>query len=168
MNKKENHIEQDVPKGYFDSLTDQIMSRVAADEASFLKNDKLKQLPFQTPEGYFEGLADNLIEKTSQKEAKVVQLWQRNVFKYAASIILLAGAFFLLTQVSQNNGSLDLLSELSDEEIIEYLSTDDVAIQVMIDQTEVMDDVLSELMADVAYDYSDLIDYEQEDFFFEQ
>ena len=167
-NNKDHKDQQQVPEGYFDSLTDKIMNRVEAEEASFLKNEKLKQLPFQVPENYFDELTTVIDNRLPTQEARVIKLWSTNLFRYAASLIIILSAAFFINQRFKSNSDLDLISQLSDDEVIEYLITDDVMIEEMLAQEEIMDDVLSDLMADVAYDYSEMIDYETEDLFFEQ
>lgn len=169
MNKnKDDKDQQQVPEGYFDSLTHKIMNRVEAEEASFLKNEKLKQLPYQVPENYFDELSIAVENKLPAHETKVVPLWSMRVYKYAASLIILFSATFFISQNFQSSAEEDLIGQLSDEEVIEYLITDDVMIEEMLSQEEIMDDVLSDLMADVAFDYSEMIDYETEDLFFQQ
>lgn len=167
-NNKDHKDQQQVPEGYFDSFTDKIMNRVEAEEASFLKNEKLKQLPFQVPENYFNELTAVIDNRLPTQETKVIKLWSTNLIRYAASLIIILSAAFFINQRFKSNSDLDLISQLSDDEVIEYLITDDVMIEEMLAQEEIMDDVLSDLMADVAYDYSEMIDYETEDLFFEQ
>ena len=169
MNKNKDHKDQhQVPKGYFDSLTEKIMNRVEGENKSLLENGKLKQLPFQVPKNYFDELSLILHNQHLNDETKEIKFWSTNVFRYAASLLIILSAAFIVIENRPSSNETDLIGQLSDEEVIEYLITDDVVVEEMFTQEDIMDDVLNDLMADVAFDYSDMIDYETEDLFFQQ
>ncbi|MCO6357477.1 hypothetical protein [Roseivirga pacifica] len=148
---------------YFSSFTDKVMNRVAAEEASFLKNDLLRELPFTVPEGYFEQFGSNLEASGKLKqEAKVIQLFQQNWLKYAASIAIIFTLGFLLIQ-SNSTANDAFLSDVSDESILGYLSEEGTSVEELIILDESMQIVLDDMLADVASNYEDVIDYDRID-----
>ncbi len=158
----------EVPVGYFEGLTDKIMDRVDMEQSILFSHPVLRELPYKTPSNYFEELTDQIERKTETSEVKVIPLWSQNWFKYAASFILILGAVFVLNQSINQEPETDLINQLTESEIIEYLSTEETGLDELLTQEEVMELVLDDMMADVAYNYSDLIDYEVDDLYFEQ
>lgn len=148
---------------YFDGFADKVMNRVAAEEASFLQNDLLKQHPFTVPEGYFDQFGKRLEASGKLKrEAKVVHLFQQNWLKYAASIAIIFTLGFLFIK-SNSSANDTFLNDVSDESIISYLSDEGTAVEDLVILDESMQTVLDDMLADVASTYEDVIDYDRID-----
>lgn len=166
--KQKNINPQKVPEGYFEGLTDKIMDRVELENSALLNDHSLKRLPFQVPEKYFDNLTDHIDQKSNRKEGKVVRLWAQQWLKYAASFLLFLSAAFVINQLTPQKSEVDILSQLTETEIIDYLSTQEVALDELLVEEEVIELVLDDFMAEIAYNYSDMIDFEVDDLYFEQ
>lgn len=162
MNKKKNISADQAPdKAYFDSLTDRIMERIELEESILYRNSRLKTLPFRTPEGYFEQLGNDLF-KIDQKEAKVIPLWSQNWVRYAAAAVILIFSVLFVTKPFEATTPQSYLGEIPEEVLIEYVAQEETAIDELFINEEVMNAVLDEMMADIAYTYEDLIDFEKD------
>ena len=166
--KKKNINPHEVPKGYFESLADKIMDRIELENSRLLNDPTLKELPFKIPQNYFENLIDQIEQQSGIKEVKVIRLWSQKWLKYAASFTLILSTALFINQLAPQRSELDILSQLTEAEIINYLSTEKTALDELLAQEEIMELVLDDLMADIAYNYSDIINYEVEDLYFEQ
>ncbi|MFI1743741.1 hypothetical protein [Thalassobellus sediminis] len=105
-----------VPKDYFDTLEDAILSNI-----------KLKELSsdsgFKTPKDYFKTLEDRIIEKTSTKETpKVISLFNRRNLVYLSGV---AAAVLLLFNLSTFNNTTTWAS-LDTETVEEYMISGDL------------------------------------------
>ncbi|MGL4632168.1 MAG: hypothetical protein ACRCVT_13270 [Leadbetterella sp.] len=114
MNKKE-HLNQafSPPQGYFDDMEDQLLSKINLE-----KNLGKKEI-LSVSEGYFDKLEDSILEKTTLKSNTKPPRFNlsRNVWKYAASILVILGTtgyFFI------NHGG-SKIDDLSSQEISQYL-----------------------------------------------
>ncbi|WP_299556189.1 hypothetical protein [Seonamhaeicola sp.] len=162
MNKnKLDHIKESgfkVPKGYFDSLEDHIMSEL-----------KLKELTnstsgFKTPDTYFDALEDTILNKVSEeRETKVIRLFSRKTMVYAsgiaAAVLLLFGLLFFESKPSfddldnetvenyilnENIDSYEIASLLNEEDLIEenfveFTIDEDVVEDYIFDNLDVED-----------------------------
>lgn len=166
MSKKENHSASAAHhpgKAYFDSLTDRIMERVELEESVLFTDKRLKVLPFTTPEGYFDQLGKKILAETAV-ETKVIPLFARTWVRFAAAaaIVLIAIAGFVLSPTFSTNETEGYLSNIPDELLIDYVASDDNAIEELFIHEEVMEAVIEDMMADIAYKYEDLIDFEKD------
>src|SRR5688572_28074739 len=85
-----------VPAGYFESLTEMILLRIKAEEATSVDEELeilspfLKKIdktpPYTVPQGYFDTLKPE-IPSTVTREAKVVRISASRVFRYAAAAV---------------------------------------------------------------------------------
>jgi len=166
VTKKGKHIKinQEADKAYFDKLTDEIMNRVELEDSLLYRDSSLKALPFTTPDGYFDQLGDKMM--SNSVEPKVIPLYANTWLKYAAAVILLfvVAVFTLKPADTETN---NLLADISEDAIIEYASTEESALDELFLDEEVMEIVLDDLMADIAFTYEDMIDFEQGEFFSE-
>lgn len=101
-----------LPKDYFETLPDNVLKSIhtsglsAKDELaaiSPLLSSLKKENPYRVPEGYFEGLPATNQKETTQQPAKVVSLFSRTWFRYAAAavvtgVIILAGLQLFTTE----------------------------------------------------------------------
>lgn len=143
MNKDLKHIKSTgfkAPKGYFDTLEDEIISNIKLNDTL-----KIKSTGQKTPESYFDSLEDKVFERisNSNKDVKVVSLFSRKNMFYAASI---AAAIVLMIMVvvpsnpsfsnleletvehyifEEDYSSDEIAALLSDEELEEILFSED-------------------------------------------
>ncbi len=140
-----------VPENYFDHLSERILSKIVSAEnqkpASLdfgaLEESELgilvaipKQNVFQLPENYFEQFSvttESVTEKTetepNQQETKVIRLipgWARYAASVAAAIAILLTGYWFRPATTQTEDCTELLCNVSDEEILQYLETQDV------------------------------------------
>ncbi len=142
----------EAPENYFENLSEQILSKILYSEKqkpapldfSALEEGELgilaslpKENVFQLPENYFEQFSvtpvvpvETTVPKTDEKEAKVIRLipsWARYAASVAAAVlVLLGGYWFYPKNVTRADDCTELLCNLSDEEILQYLETQDV------------------------------------------
>ncbi|WP_051286174.1 hypothetical protein [Salinimicrobium terrae] len=104
---KENRLPYDktggfkVPEGYFQDFEARMMARVTQEEKAFGEN------PFRLPENYFEQLEDRIFEKLekSPKKGKVVPLFNRKIWSYAASVAAVVAILFT-SVIFNGNGEI--------------------------------------------------------------
>lgn len=98
LNKDEKPAKEtmQIPEGYFDTLSDNILSKIKEEEeANSRQSEVLAALKdknvFTVPDGYFEGLSDNILKKIHKPEAKVIPISQAKTWwKYAAAAVVTA------------------------------------------------------------------------------
>ena len=138
-----NHSQQ-VPSGYFDQLSDSILSKIKNAEKAALAGDYplldslKKENVYSVPEAYFENLSSGILAAIKPK-AKIISFTKSIWWKYAAAAffagIMLVSAFFIFNSGSKqssvyvaatqkyqtlkqiNNG----IATLPEDEIIQYL-----------------------------------------------
>lgn len=137
------------------------MDRVEMEESILFNDERLKVLPFKTPKGYFDRLGNDLLN-IDQKEVKVVPLWSQNWLRYAAAAVILIFSVILITKPFETTTPQSYLSEIPEEVLIEYVAEEETAIDELFINEEVMNAVLDEMMADIAYTYEELIDFEKD------
>jgi len=106
----------EVPQGYFDNLGADIETRIAVDRLkSLVSNDG-----FAVPVNYFEDLQLKTIAKT--KASGKVRFLQSNVYRYAAAacVTIVAGAALWLN-LGKHPSEQQQLAKISDQEIMNYL-----------------------------------------------
>jgi hypothetical protein len=159
-NNKHNDLGFKVPDGYFDNLTDRLLS---SHENS---SPVVEKHPFKVPDTYFETLENRILESTIDKP--VVQLesdhpaWIKPLLAVAA-IVVLAIAVNGFWQ-----GNSLTIEDLESEELAFYLAetdftTDDEAIEILYADTDVLeleqatyDDIDQELLLDYLSEEVDL------------
>ena len=107
------------PKGYFESLEDQIISQI--------KLSEFDTTGFKIPEGYLDSFESRVINSLSEKETiKVISLFSKRTIIYASSI---AAAILLLLNLSIfENDSWDLEAQTVENYIIdEAISSYEIA-----------------------------------------
>lgn len=114
-NIKESGFE--IPKGYFDSLEDTIISNIKLKELS-------SESGFKTPDNYFDSLEETILSKISEKEnTKVISLFTRQNIVYLSGI---AAAILLLFNLNIfNNDSLDW--NLDTETVENYIIDENIS-----------------------------------------
>ena len=139
-----------LPAGYFEDLGQQVMMRIttenvesAAEELSLLSPllAGLKNKPtFTLPDGHLDGIRNKALEAVKEHQAaRVVPMFGKNLFKYAAAAILIGivatAAWFFNTNTKQGavlaNNEVAVEKQIqtqanavSDNEMINYLETD--------------------------------------------
>jgi hypothetical protein len=115
MNKDLKHIKDQgfkVPKDYFETLEDQIMSNIALDT----QIPKAETPGFETPKDYFNTLEDNIFNKLeTPKETKVIPLFKKRNILYFSSI---AAVLLIMLAIFVNTDSEELDYDLVENYII--------------------------------------------------
>jgi hypothetical protein len=123
-----------VPDNYFEQLNQEIQTRIAVERLKALQIGE----GFTVPEHYFEQLHGKITGKTLEtavKPAKVIRLWQTDVFKYAtAACLMLVAASGLYINNQQSIPVAPLATELSYEQILFELNEDQLIDAVNDDQ----------------------------------
>lgn len=106
------------PKGYFDELDNRLLKKVTTTPS---KNSFPTSAGFGIPEAYFEEVESNIRKKTtSPSKIKVIAMWHQHFAKIAA-ILVLAMASYTLLQLNKSRNTLDSFSEISDEDLEQYI-----------------------------------------------
>ena len=115
MNKDLKHIKNQgfkVPKDYFETLEDQIMSNITLDT----QISKAETPGFETPKDYFNTLEDNIFNKLeTPQETKVIPLFKKRNILYFSSI---AAVLLLMLTIFVNTDSEELDYDLVENYII--------------------------------------------------
>lgn len=108
-----------VPDGFFDSLENNIISQIKLEKIS-------KEEAFTVSGNYFDHLEKEIISKTINKEAKILNFnsKQWRYFRNAAAIIIISVLSFGIFK--SNLLSKDHFDNLTNEEMIAYLETQDI------------------------------------------
>lgn len=84
-----------VPEDYFRNFDEKMMNSL---EDSKYLDIPVKGKAFSVPEGYFDSLEDKIVAKTSKDRPKLIKLFKKEYFYYAAAVaalfILMLGNFF--------------------------------------------------------------------------
>ena len=102
-----------------------------ADDISKLANIPKKEA-FSPPEGYLDALDDRILSKVDEQGARgwSLSIWYGAV---AAAMALLI-SFNLLFQEDENMDAVELLAEVSDADIAQYLESSEVTIYELMDE----------------------------------
>ncbi|MBG6235681.1 hypothetical protein IWX76_002249 [Pedobacter sp. CAN_A7] len=123
-----------VPDNYFEQLNQEIQTRIAVERLKALHISN----GFTVPELYFEQLHTKINSKIQQpavKQAKIIRLWQTDLFKYAtAACFILVAASGLYINNQQSIPAQPVATELSYEQILFELNEDQVIDAVNDDQ----------------------------------
>lgn len=115
MNKDLKHIKDQgfkVPKDYFETLEDQIMSNIALDT----QISKAEIPGFETPKDYFNTLEDNIFNKLeTPQETKIIPLFKKRNILYFSSI---AAVLLIMLAIFVNTDSEELDYDLVENYII--------------------------------------------------
>ncbi|GHA41716.1 hypothetical protein GCM10007103_23760 [Salinimicrobium marinum] len=124
-----------VPEGYFETLEDRIMQKVAGPE----KNDILKgrkDAGFNVPENYFLNFENELFEKLENKKktSKIISILNKEVFYYfaGAAAVFIAVVTTVFTNPVQQAGSIEDLDMVTLERyLFETMETNNSGVQFM-------------------------------------
>lgn len=164
MNKDLNNIKTTgfkVPKDYFNTLEDNILSKVKGD--TVLKD--IGKSGFEIPDNYFDTIEDTIFNKLNSKESpKVISLFNKRNIIYlsgvAAAIIIMFGIFMN----TGNSTNMELDYEVVETYIIdENISSYEIA--SLLTEDELLN-INSEIM-DEAYNDESMEDYLLENVNFE-
>lgn len=90
-------------------------------EKDFKNNDRLSRKNiFTVPEGYFDKLEVSIHARTAKKESPVFILLKTPAFRLATAAACLVAAFMLWPTTEQVNAE-ELLSEVSDDQLLRYI-----------------------------------------------
>lgn len=110
-----------VPDNYFQDLEARIMS--ATYSKDHLNSPGIKETGFRVPDNYFEDLQAKVMQKVQepQKDAKLIPLFSREKFYYAAAIaaaVILIFSTVLLKPVGEQEFSMETIEVSALEEYI--------------------------------------------------
>lgn len=149
-NKIGNHSSFEVPKGYFDSLSNKVGSLIEKEALEGISEVNSKA-GFEVPKGYFDTLQEKV--NTKKSEGKVIRLFSLKSLSYAATILAIIGvSVFFLTQ----NQETSINPEIETRLLAANLSNEIEAFE-NIGVTEFFDNIST---VDLALD--DEIDFEEE------
>jgi hypothetical protein len=129
--------------------------------------------PFQAPEGYFDTLADRITDRIKdEKKGKQVFLPIHMAMAVAAVITLAVSVWIIMAPAQEGPSSAELIAELSDEEIIDYLISADISLEEIYETADFnasdADSLQLEIMPEIDMstdDIDDLIEfYDLEEF----
>ena len=86
LNKYKNHRACEVPEGYFDSLPDQVMSRIAEEDsqvAAMLEAHRNNE-GYAVPEGYFEKLPAEVSARMAAEGSRRTLVLRRRLIRIAS------------------------------------------------------------------------------------
>jgi hypothetical protein len=107
-----------VPNGFFDSFSDQLMTKIEG--STFLENLPKENKP-EVPDGFFESFSDNLIKAIKPvKKTKIISL--RNILAVASVAAVLTFVVFTTNQNQQVIIVETVVEELADEDYDMYLA----------------------------------------------
>ncbi len=113
-----------VPAGYFDTLSDQILSKIktiyfeSAEEELRKLSSMLYALQgenvFKVPRGYFESFADDVMEKIKPQPAKIVTMKSRKSWlKYAAAAVVTGAITITSLQIFNSSPGNKFIASVS-------------------------------------------------------
>lgn len=142
-----------MPEGYFEGLSAKIMGRIEQIEKKNFDIESLERVNvfkvpenyfqeleinvnierfgktnvFKVPEDYFESLTEEILSKIAPKTIKV-NWWKTPQIRWsaAASVVLMIGLWFGISQFTKNKTEL-ALEKVSNDEIKTYLETQDLS-----------------------------------------
>lgn len=142
------------PENYFSSLEDSIQKSVQGEFVGETLKSISKENVFQTPDDYFHDLP-SIIQSRIHRE-KTNSWLPQSKWHQALSLSSIAAVFviglFLLFKPSQEVNSTELLSEVSTEDLLAYIDTEDN-----------YEDVLSDLIIEVEIEAEYLNNIEVDD-----
>jgi len=113
-----------VPAGYFDKLSDQILSKIKTIYFESAEEELRKLSPmlyslkgenvFTVPKGYFESFGDEVLEKIKPAPAKIVSMKPaRSWWKYAAAAVVTGAIAITSLQIFNGSHDKDILASVS-------------------------------------------------------
>lgn len=151
MKKEKNSFK--TPEGYFDSFTDNLMSKLSVEETIAPKSEG-----FKVPDGYFDTLNTKIQAKLNVAEPKVVQLNPYKSYYFAAASI--AAVLLLYFGLNFNNTPSLTFDDVANSDIESYfddnelgLSSFEIAEVIPVDELEINDIINNHLNDDNVVDY---------------
>lgn len=149
-----------VPSKYFEELDKELWDFVAqAEETPEKQLDFIDGSGFKVPAGYFSDLEENILKKVKE-EPKVIPLFKKEYFVYAASIaaiiIILAGSLFLKPTSENSWETLELsaLESYIDDNNIDF-STTEISGFLFEDGSYINDSEFTEVNTEAMFEYLD-------------
>lgn len=151
MNTEKNSFK--TPEGYFDSFTDNLMTKLSAEETIAPNKDG-----FKVPEGYFESLYQEIESKLKVEEPKVIQL---NPYKkYYFAVASIAAVLLLYFGINFNSTPGLTFDDIANSDIENYfdnndldLSSFEIAEVIPVDELEINDIINNHLNDANVVDY---------------
>ena len=124
-----------IPSGYFESLHEKVEASIALQELK----EEMSNEGFVVPLGYFDDLNDRIQQRTqAQAPVRTVRFVPKWINYAAAAVVTIAATFGVL-MFSNSNSFESRLSEVPDQEIVNYLQmySDQTDVQVIVENLEV-------------------------------
>ena len=114
MNDKKHSNGFNTPKDYFEGFEERLFSKISEDSLP-------KESGFKTPQGYFNQLDSVIIDSVnaSTKQGKIIPLFGKRTFYYAAAIAACAMLIFTLTNSTNSINNIDSIEISNIESYIE-------------------------------------------------
>ena len=102
-------------------------------------NDIDKKEPFKAPDGYFESLEDRIMARIEENEASPARgrsVWFQPWYGYAAAAAVALIAVVMIFSpgsVSESASAEDILAEIPEEAIIDYLASSSISTDEIMD-----------------------------------
>lgn len=149
-----------VPSNYFEELDEKLFDFAVRGEDNSEKHlDSIEGSGFKVPAGYFSDLEEQILKKVNE-EPKVIPLFKKEYFVYAASIaaiiIILAGSLFLKPTSENSWETLELsaLESYIDDNNIDF-STPEISGFLFEDGSFVNESEFTEVNAEAMFEYLD-------------
>lgn len=152
MKKKLNGFK--TPEDYFDSFTDNLMTKLSEELTIEKKVDG-----FTIPDAYFDSLYQNIQNKTHTPESKVIKLNALKKYYYVAAV---AAVVLIFIGISLTNKTEITFDDIAISDIENYfddneldMSTYELAQMLPIDELEIKDIIDTQLNDENIIDYID-------------
>lgn len=164
MKEKKNKSGFEVPDGYFDSFNKRLSEKLAQPGATFPEQEG-----FVAPDGYFESFNERLQKRMAGTQTKVIPLQAyKKYFLTAAAVAAIITLYIFMPENSPGQLSFDDLAgneialymeyndpELTNEEIAQLLSVDELEIGDMMD-SQLEEDYIIDYLDSTVDDYNEL------------
>ncbi len=136
-----------------------------------LDDIKQKSHPYKAPEGYFEDLNARILEQTSAAPVYGISWYRKPVWQMAVASVSLLVVFAVIFLTGTPAAEQDVLADITDEEILIYLTNNDLTESEIIENFSFSEDDFllpsEELLEDIEIDDSMLddlyLEYEVDD-----
>lgn len=125
--------------------------------------NRKKDTPFKVPDNYFEKLPRNIMDRAHQKSGTYF-FWNRYKIRLAVAAILigLIAIFFPGKNSNQPQNTNDILVNVSDEAIQEYLLAENIAYEEILASTANEDVLFNNVLMDLDISEADYTEIEEE------
>ncbi len=142
------------PPGYFEGLSERILSKLDEKDAAGIPAKE----GFTVPDGYFDGLEKKVLDKTLERETRVFTLKPFRPFLYAAAAV--AVLFVLVIGLERSADTTPSFDDLAQADITQYIESRDLGLSsyeiaevLPVTELEMEDFMETSVEQDVILDY---------------